>query len=315
MTEAIDKLREEGIRIDEVVILSTHDSDAKSSLNLLSEDITEYYKGEVKIIDVRQVSSYYDIDSQEAVLKFMEEACNVLRDYKKQNCEVYVSIAGGRKTMSALMVLAVQIYGANALFHVIVEDPEIEEKGKVSKLRNSTKEEKMSVLHPNPSQIKVVRMPFIGLFPYLNEILGVLKEGKGEKGIIKLLKDNDLIDDSGKPTPMGNMVCGIIERVESIPEPYEEKKKPHISEHGYSGARKKLEELANKLLRVSFVYEVKSTEYEAKEKESIKVNSDLSLVVTYPVKGFSLALLIYTTAKTRAQAEAAARKIKEILEY
>ncbi len=314
VTEAIDKLSKENVEIDNVVILSTNDSDAKSSLNHLSEDIAEYYKGKVKVIDIRQVP-YYDIDSQEAALKFMEEACNVLRDYKKQNCEVYVSIAGGRKTMSALMALAVQIYGADALFHIIVEDPDIEEKGKINILRNLTKQEKVGVLHPDPSKIKIIRMPFIGLFPYINEILGVLKEGKGKKKIIKLLKDNSLIDNTGKTTPMGETMYSIIERVESLPESCQEKKKPHLSDHGYGGEMKKLEEMANKLLKVSFVCEVKSTKYETKEKETIKVNSDLSLVVTYPIKGFSLALLLNTTAKTKAQAEAAARKIKEILEY
>jgi len=71
------------------------------------------------VYDVRRLNRL-DVDSDEAATEFMEQACSALRDYRKKGWEVYACIAGGCKAMSALLAIAVQFYGAQRLFHVLV---------------------------------------------------------------------------------------------------------------------------------------------------------------------------------------------------
>lgn len=48
VTEAIDRLRAEGVEIDIVTVLTTSDSEALASLELLSEHIPSHYEGKVE---------------------------------------------------------------------------------------------------------------------------------------------------------------------------------------------------------------------------------------------------------------------------
>ncbi|MDR7416047.1 MAG: CRISPR-associated protein Csx14 [Armatimonadota bacterium] len=141
VTEAVDRLRAEGIFVDSVVVLTTKDTGAKSALELLSEHLPSYYQPKVTLLDARVLGTFYDVDSDAAALEFMNHACGALRDYRKKGWEVYACIAGGRKAMAALLALAVQFYGAQRLFHVLVDDPELEEEGHILKLRNKSREE------------------------------------------------------------------------------------------------------------------------------------------------------------------------------
>ena len=218
ITEAVDRLRAEGVAIDSVVVLTTKDTYAQSALSLLSEHLPDYYGGEVALLDARVLDTFSDVDSDTAALEFMNQACAALRDYRKKGWEVYVCIAGGRKAMSALLALAVQFYGAQRLFHVLVEDPVLEEEGHILELRNKSEEEQARALHPPVEQIKLVNLPFIGLFPLLGDIINGL-QGRSVRPEVKgLLEQNGLLT-AGGPTDLGRMVLQVLESVEALPEP------------------------------------------------------------------------------------------------
>jgi CRISPR-associated protein Csx14 len=218
VTEAVDRLRAEGVAVDSVVVLTTKDTYAQSALSLLSEHLPDYYGGEVALLDARVLETFHDVDSDTAALEFMNQACAALRDYRKKGWEVYVCIAGGRKAMSALLALAVQFYGARRLFHVLVEDLVLEEEGHILELRNKSKEEQSRALHPSIEQIKLVNLPFIGLFPLLEDIVKGLNGRSVRPEVQELLEQNGLCTADG-PTDLGRMVLQVLESVEALPEP------------------------------------------------------------------------------------------------
>ncbi len=309
VTEALDYLIDKSIKIDEVVLLTTVDSDSEESLNLLYEHIQEHYR--IFKIFSEQTQAYNDIDNENSLMEFMENVCKSLKKYKDMNYDIYASIAGGRKTMSALMALAVQIYGAKELFHVIVTDPELEKKSNICYLRFFPKDEKVKFLHPARDKIKTVRMPFIGLFPWISDITKALKGEPVEKKEVKeLLIYNNLVKDN-EPTDEGRIFLKILEKVESIPEPCKERKYLKLQEVKHHNSRE-IAEMANEIMdRFSYVCEVKPIEWrEGQTKVKIKENI---IEVYFPHKGFNLGLMLITTAKTQGQLEAVKNDVESYL--
>ena len=68
VTEALDRLRADGVMIDYVVVLTTKDTYAQSALSLLSEHLPDYYSREVALLDARVLETFYDVDSDTAGL-------------------------------------------------------------------------------------------------------------------------------------------------------------------------------------------------------------------------------------------------------
>jgi CRISPR-associated protein Csx14 len=314
VTEALDILSGRRITIHEVILLTTTDHDAKDSLDLLREHIfaySDYYN--IKNVNPIQIGAYDDINSEGAVIEFMETACDQLRDMRKRGWDVYVSIAGGRKTMSALMTLAVQIYGAKELFHIIVDDPELERKSRIDKLLHYNEKEQKDILHPDISKITCISMPFIGLFPWITDIVKTLKGETEDRGEIKeLLCSNGLIEDNN-PTILGKRFLDILERVESMPEPCIEESKIILSK-GEPRYKKEIEKMAQRLRqRFSFICEIRDADWRRGEPK-VKKQSPNKLKIYYPSrKGFNLSLLLTTTAKTSGQLETCKREVEKIL--
>lgn len=311
VTEALDILKNEGKKIDSVVLITTIDSDTQESVDLLTEHLYKQQAG----LQVQPVliKSYYDIDSQGAVLEFMINACGVLRDNIKKGNEVFVSIAGGRKTMSALMTLAVQIYGAKELFHIYVDDPDLEEKSRITKLRYLSESERNRILHPDLNKIRIVRMPFIGLFPWISDIIKTLKgEITSNREIKELLISNKLIENN-KPTYLGELFLKILGYVESRPEPCETEPVVKISKNHHEWRER--EDLANKLRnRFPYICEIWDENWRAGDPK-VKLEPPNKLRIYFKCRrGFNLGFLIKTTAKTDGQLKVAENEIREFLE-
>jgi CRISPR-associated protein, Csx13 family len=311
VTEAIDRLQADGVAIDFVVILTTKDTYAQSALHLLSEHMPAYYGGKVTLLDARILEAFYDVDSDTAALEFMNHACAALRDYRKKGWEVYACIAGGRKAMSALLALAVQFYGAQRLFHVLVEDPVLEEEGHILKLQNMSPQDQSRVLHPPIEQIKLVNLPFIGLFPLLGDIISGLKGRSVRSEVKQLLEQNGLLDvDAGIPTPLGQMVLQVLESVEALPEPRAgecekslARKEPKEAEE----TQKWADRLANRFLFIERIEDIGWREGQPK----VRAEPPNTLFVFLPgrrVRGIGFRLT--TTAQTPGQLERARQEIE-----
>lgn len=113
---------------DEVWLLSTDSEKQKEQFNLLKKWI------ELTGIDIAAtfipLPGIDDITNEESVRKFAELCYKTVFEARKKVADrekLYVSIAGGRKTMSSDLLDAVHIFGADVVFHVIDDG---KEKGK-----------------------------------------------------------------------------------------------------------------------------------------------------------------------------------------
>ena len=313
VTEAIDRLQADGVNVDCVVLLTTKDTYAQDTANLISEHLPDYYGGTVAVYDVRILDRFYDVDSDKAAAEFMEQTCDALRSYRKMGWEVYACIAGGRKAMSALLALAVQFYGARRLFHVLVEDPVLEEEGHILKLKNKSRKEQKQVLHPPVEQIKLVNLPFIGLFPLLGNIIAGLKGEAVPSEVKILLGQNGLVTPAG-PTDLGRMVLRVLESVEALPEPRAGKCEIQLAhkEPKEAGETSKwAERLAN---RFSFVERIDDIGWREGQPK-VKAEAPNVLVVFLPgrrVRGIGFRLT--TTAQTHGQLVRAQQEVERWIE-
>jgi len=310
VTEAIDHLKEDGIRIDYVVILTTRDTDAQDSLALLSEHIPTYYGGQVFLFDARVMDTFYDVDTDQAALEFMAQACSALRDYRKKKWEIYASIAGGRKVMSALLALAVQFYGANMLFHVLISDPKIEEEGRISKLKNKPREEQNRIFHPQIDKVKIVRMPFVGLFPLLSDLIDGLN-GKSDHPEIKGLLEQNGLWEKGQLTELGRRVLAILENVEALPPPRQseecEKSLAHKEPKEFKATRDWADKICRRFLFVERIEDIGWSQGESKVRQELPNR----LIVYLPGRQISgIGFRLTTTAQTDGQLKRATQEVE-----
>ncbi len=87
--------------------------------NLLKEN---YPKLKLKLHKLQTV----DINTVEDNDALLNLVVNIISKEKKLNNKVYVSIAGGRKTMSAIALFAAYLSGCDGIFHVLVKGNEYE---------------------------------------------------------------------------------------------------------------------------------------------------------------------------------------------
>lgn len=191
VTAAIDALEMELRRgVDELVTLSTKEivtvdrrgrAVPGDCINILNSELREYYQDRIKL-DARYIE-YKEIDDQEACLEFLGLACQQIRNYRQAGHEVYISLAGGRKSMSGIMAIATQFFGAEALFHVAVtdekEDRTINEHGddlQYIKGFPVNSEQRNLILHP--SSARMVRLPFLDMSLDMNEVVEAIQQSR-----------------------------------------------------------------------------------------------------------------------------------------
>ncbi len=313
ITEAIDLLDLLGDRPDGVLLLHTDDPDVKESLSLLQYHIPRHCG--IPWITPISVGSYGDIDSTEAAVEFMKVACTQLRAYRDE-CRIFVNIAGGRKAMSALLTLAVQFYGAERLFHIWVP-PWLEEEGEITKLKDLSEEEITKRLHPSLDQPtsdrpRLVDLPFIALFPMLPDIHRVLS-GKSPppREIRQSLIGAGLLSPQGIPTPLGQRVADILDEVETLPPAHQMEPQIHIPHHHYQD---RLRSFARELAGYApFVTEIRAEEWR-KGQPGVQKQPPSELIVGVRLHTDILfRFRLVTTAATPGQLEAARRYVERYI--
>lgn len=314
ITEAIDLLDEQGLRPEGVILFYTDDPDVRKSLGLLYQHLPPH----CGITDIRSVpiSAFGDIDSSQAAVEFMQEACRTLKTYRDKGDRLFVSIAGGRKAMSSLLALAVQFYGAERLFHIWVP-LWLEEEGEIAKLHNLQSEQLNKSLHPplkgvpDSDRPRIIDLPFIGLFPLLGDILSALKgQTTPARDLKQMLVASGLLRTQGEPTPLGQSVAEILEEVEGLPPARQSECKIRIGQHHY---RDKLKSFAQELSsRFSFITEIQSDIWR-QGTEGVKAETPNVLVVGTRLPGTDILFRfrLTTTASTEGQLEAARRAVEK----
>ncbi len=331
VTEAIDKIQqEENVQFTMVVTLATSQDVVRQGVEILTEHIRAYYGGSTGYVpDFIEAT---DVLTEKDNLDYFTLVAKWLRAYPPSQNDVYVSLAGGRKTMSALVALAVQIYGAKLLCHVVhlLMDERLQRKMEASHLRRFP-EEQMALLHPDAGELELVRLPVVSLFPLLNDLLSALagpRIGRIEKSVQRLLEGNHLIEkdaDGWRVTPTGMQLHEIISDIELLPEPSAnapaDKKVDLKAHHG----KAELSPHADRLRLFPYAERVVSSDYNSQFDRSRAVrtphgrilvqtsNQQDVLRVTLADSHKGYALEVYTRAQSKSQAERVGRELERFL--
>lgn len=313
VTETVDALkREENIEIHCVITVSTNEWTVQLSQDVLMEEFNR--------LGIRYYP--YQMDSKELLteeehLAYLHQVATLL--YQNQKNDVYLSLAGGRKTMSALLTIAAQIYGAKMLCHIVPLDEELERDGEIRRWSILPREEQQRVLHPPSDKVRLVRLPLVSLFPLLDEFLSILRGDLGEAHALQLLESSRLVKREGgqiKRTASGEHLFKILSDIKRLPSPsplMPEEKEIIIHDHGYAGNRRKVVEWAKRLAAVPWVVSVRTIPYGRGLNTGIrKVLDDGRIEVDVGIGGISAGLEVRTTAQGKGQTERVAEEINKI---
>jgi CRISPR-associated Csx14 family protein len=115
VTESVKYLSERNIKPDAVFILTT-----ASAWNKYGKLLSEYLEKEMNITDVRQhPSGIEDIRNVNDELRMMNEMRDHIREAEPGKNRVIINIAGGRKTMSADLLLLGLMHNVELVIHVL----------------------------------------------------------------------------------------------------------------------------------------------------------------------------------------------------
>jgi len=142
VTTAFYALQERGFGVmDRLITVTTSSRKAADAEQLIAEELKRWKESGGRVEYVRERIEAEDLDDLQyanATALFQGKIVEILhRERQQPDNEIYVSIAGGRKSMSALTAVAAVLYDADMIFHIYVND-DLERHGDVDNLLSST---------------------------------------------------------------------------------------------------------------------------------------------------------------------------------
>lgn len=165
VTTAIDVLQKNQVEIDKVITLSTRGTEDR--VEFLTDVFRKpYYRNNNKVIIYESACiSFGDLSDNGACEAFFRLANQTIDKYNEEGWDVYVSLAGGRKSMSGILAISTQFFGAKMLFHIAIikgnERKDIDAKGNNLDYIRTHRD---AMLHPGSSEL--VELPFLNLRPF-----------------------------------------------------------------------------------------------------------------------------------------------------
>ncbi|MCX8205466.1 MAG: CRISPR-associated ring nuclease [Candidatus Nezhaarchaeota archaeon] len=208
VTGTVDALIDEGERPGRVYVATTGHPDIMSKcIPLLIQEFGAYpYPIELRYKEV--CTERDDIYDEKDNAEFMRKVAAVLSREVKAGNEVYLSLAGGRKTMSAAMALLGQLYGAKYVLHLLI-DPELEAKGLIDRLLGLSEEERGKVLHPPSDKRRLVRFPVFATPWRIYQVMEALRKGRS--------RNKKLNETVGKlPENVRRLLLKVLEDAEKL---------------------------------------------------------------------------------------------------
>ncbi len=331
VTEAIDKLElEEKIQFTQVITLGTKQNVVRQGEEILRKHIPVRYADRITYIP-DSVDSL-DVLTEQENLDYLAKVAEWLRAFPATENDVYVSLAGGRKTMSALMALAVQIYGAKLMCHVVhkLMDEHLQHKMEAGYLQRNP-EEQDELLHPALEELELVRFPVISLYSMLDDLLAALggaKPNPENREVLRLLQSSGLVQQEGdlwNATGAGQKLLHILREIESLPDPSTtdpKKKKVDLKDHHGKDA---LRPVAEKLREFPYAENLASTDMNSQFDHSrmigtgnrrfmVELNPGKYNVLTVRIESKEgLGLDVYTKAVSASQAKRVKSELEEFL--
>ncbi|MEM3546000.1 MAG: CRISPR-associated ring nuclease [Candidatus Bathyarchaeia archaeon] len=188
VTSTIDALNDTGRKSSRVYLATTSDPIIwEKCIPLLREDFRERYP-DVELRDAEIYIKSSDIYDEDDNAEFARKVgCVIAREVRAGN-DVYISLAGGRKTMSAVMALLGQLYGVRSILHILT-DPELERDGEVTKLLELPMDRRKLVLHPPAEKRRLVEFPVFAIPWHIDQVIEALELGESNiHALDKLIK-------------------------------------------------------------------------------------------------------------------------------
>lgn len=159
VTAMYDLLTEqEGIQIDKVVVLHPSGGLIPLGFDLIKEALNNKCEVQAALLD------FEDANSEEECYKFLQRLYGLLAEAQKNGDMVYLSLAGGRKNMSAITGLLVPLFpNVKSLYHVLDKHESSERKHtfkSYEELVDINKEDREPYFFPGREQLKLVPIPY-----------------------------------------------------------------------------------------------------------------------------------------------------------
>jgi hypothetical protein len=148
--------KRKGIEIDEVHVLAPKGGMVPLGYDLVEETLLP--ECTLKRVDL----GFEDANTPQACLQFLQILANLLTQQQQHN--VYLSLAGGRKSMAALIAWVVPFFPCvKGLYHVIDPDKDNDAFPSVEEIYNSPSNERERLMNPTEEErerLRLVTIPF-----------------------------------------------------------------------------------------------------------------------------------------------------------
>lgn len=317
--ETLDALSETNIYIKRTYLVTTGDETiVNCCIPLLVRDFKLHY--EPRGMELRPHScmlSKDDIHDEQDNLELMLRVGAIFKQEKQSN--IYISMAGGRKTMSAAMALLAQIYGARAITHVLVP-PELEREGNIHAIKERFEGETEAEIRPelekilHPRDKRLIFFPVIGISWMLDDMITALKgkdnrnpeidRGEIRPSVASILQENGLLDEQGKTTQLGEELLKLLDDIEKIPEPFFEEPRIQFKTDEHAHAPRGYKKFVQKLQKVNFIKAIRGIKFVHSPKTRInQLNSEGTIQCQYSDGDKAYVMEVETTARTRGEVE------------
>jgi len=326
VTEGIDYVQKNlGIKIDKVLVITT-----QRALNDYANLLLTYAETEMsfKNIDFRYTLPKEDIKDYRDQLEMIEVMRKAILEADPRANEVIVNIAGGRKTMSADLLLLSYMFNVNYVIHVLSDSAEVTWREISEKVKNKSYDELEPELKGKvkktfqPEDLSAVTYPLFilkdknymkAVYLYLNgnaRFVSNLKyKGKSLKEYV----------DGYKLRENAEAIKSLINFLEDTSPERALKKEKYELKKGWHPVKdidfNLLKSLVEKIEEIEFVYRIYNIDFNVTSKEC-KVQEDgytdyddLKIVgykvfLTLPMKNsHAITLELHTTAYTKDQIE------------
>ena len=167
-----------GYNVKRIFLIATKEEGIIKSVKFTEAAIKSKYP-KIKV-DVDYID-YADINTEDAVINYMKLILRKLRILRNKydDIDIFVNIAGGRKTMVMLTALAATLIGIPHIYHVIASDIKVFNENlerircdisEISKLDNldkrvkeyiSRKDKLDPIMYPPKESYKVIQLPIV----------------------------------------------------------------------------------------------------------------------------------------------------------
>lgn len=175
--------------LERVVVVATNARETEECLKMIRGEFRRLGPAGPRL--ERVIVPIPDLEDEPTTKEFQAQVAAVLRrERDRPDNQVWLSIAGGRKSMAALAAIAAQLIGVDRMFHLYVAR-ELEQHGDINQLLLEP-DWQPRCLHPAKEKYTLVEVPFFELSMKQGQ-LRLLLEGRPDAFVHEIIRANPAI--------------------------------------------------------------------------------------------------------------------------